>query len=435
MKKLNFSRSSSQSLVANMAQQGFAMLQFMLVVRLLTPTDLGEWAMFLTLTSMVEMGRLGLVQNALVHFSTHQPVARPQLASAALVFSLGANVVGLLLLLGLSVGMSDIWQMPGLSHLFWCYAPLSLLQAVLKTLEGLRMADSDFRSLVISYTVFGGFYLVFTLFLPFFTSSVSNLALLAGQFAATILSLGILYFYQKKNWQFGKIEKQWLRQMFRFGRYGMGTNLCSMLFQRADLFLLSAFVAPSAVATYNVATRLISYLDFPLNALGLALMPRLSAVHQAQNTEGVARLYEKSVGGLLALTLPMTVGVCLAAPVLVQIVAGQSFLAAAPLIQILALAGLIKPFGRVFGVTLDAIGQPIWNFRMLLLSMVITLIFNVLLIPKAGVWGAAVASSLSVVVTILLGQRLLQRWLDVRLESVVNAVFESYKVTYLVSKR
>ena len=118
--------------------------------------------------------------------------------------------------------------------------------------------------------------------------------------------IGKDYIYLFKGFK-TNLEKQWVKRLFDYGRYGMGTNLSSMIFQRTDVLLLGAFVPPFGLAVYNVAIRLISYIDFPLNSLGLALLPKLSAAHQGNNTEGVSRMYEKSVGWLLAITIPSTV--------------------------------------------------------------------------------------------------------------------------------
>ena len=156
------------------------------------------------------------------------------------------------------------------------------------------------------------------------------------------------------------------------------------------------------MAIYNVATRLNNLLDLPINSLALAEYPRIAQAHT--RGEDMGRTYEKSVAKLIAVQLPMSLLMVLFAPLAVQILAGSKYVAAVPLVQLLALAGLVKPWGRVFGITLDAIGKPQRNFLMLLVSLVINLIFNFSLIPIFGAIGAALATGLGTVVTVGIGQ-------------------------------
>ncbi len=452
MKNHSFFRSGSYSLIANGAQQVFALLQFMLVARLLTPSLLGEWAMFLTLVSLVEMARLGLVQNALVHFLNHQPEQKEQWATNTLLLNIGVLVLGTLLLTLLSPFLSQLWHMTHLFNLFLIYLCLAPILGFLRTLEGLGMANSDFRPMLISSIVFGLFYWILLKFAPiiiklfnfepfihstfgFDPNGILHPPILVFlQFIPTISAIICVCFMTNNRLKLGKIDFFLLKKMFNFGRYGMATNLCSILFQRADLFILGAFATPSSIASYNIATRLISYIDFPLNALGLAIMPKLAQIHQNSNTASVARFYEKSVGFLLALILPIVIMSFLGASYIINLFAGASFVGATPLFQILLLATIVKPFGRIFGVTLDAIGKPIWNFRMLLMSMFITLVINFVFINIWGTVGAAIASTLSIVITISIGQLLLIQWLPVRFIFICKSIPENYLLSFKLLK-
>ena len=227
----------------------------------------------------------------------------------------------------------------------------------------------------------------------------------------------------------GVFRRDWVPKLLDYGRYGLGTNLFSMLFQRVDMLLLGAFVPAAGVALYTVATRLNGYLDLPLNSLGQAFFPKIAAEKHREGGD-LPALLEKSTGLLLALALPSMLGMVLLATPLVWLLAGKQYLAAAPLVQILALAAIVKPWGRMFGVTLDAIGAPQWNFRMMLASFFVTLALNALLIPRWGVYGAAAASGLSIFVTILAGQVLLQQLVSVRMWAAWSHVLPAYRMLF-----
>jgi O-antigen/teichoic acid export membrane protein len=64
-------------------------------------------------------------------------------------------------------------------------------------------------------------------------------------------------------------------------------------------------------------------------------------------------------------------------------------------------------------MALDASGKPEVNLQMLALSLAINVVANALLIPIWGLVGAAAATSLSTVLTILIGQIRIRKYLEV----------------------
>jgi lipopolysaccharide exporter len=435
MKKSGFLRSGSHAMMAGLAQQGFAMVHFLCIVRWLAPEALGTWGMFLTLTSIVEIVRLGLIQNTLVYFGTHEPAEKPRIIAASLVLSVGISIIGALILVLVSFLLRGVWQMPNLPVLMLGYIVLAVLNALLRLIDGYNMIQQEFKTAAFSALLFGGINLVLTVLIKQVKGFVDFYDLIFVQIIATFLNLlfiGKPFLHLLHGFK-NEIKMDWLKRLVLFGRYGMGTNLCSMLFQRTDILMLGAFVSPIGLAVYNVAIRIVNYIDFPLNSLGLALLPKLSAAHHDENPEGVARLYEKSVGWLLAITVPMTIFVFLGAKYIVWLVAGEMYMEAVPLLQIIAILGLVKPWGRLFGVLLDAIGKPQFNFKMLLFSMFVTVLFNVLLIPKFGIQGAAWASGLAIFTTILSGQILLARLLPIKALNAVTHILPVYRQLFSIS--
>jgi lipopolysaccharide exporter len=445
MKNTTFLKSGSHAMLAGLAQQGFAMAHFLCIIRWLAPEALGTWAMFLTLVSIVEIARLGLVQNTLVYFGTHEPHEKPRIVAASLVLSVSISVLGAFVLFLLTLILRGVWQMPALPLLMLGYIVLSVLNALLRFIDGYHMITQNLKIAAVSALMFGATNLLLTFLFKHIMGTISVFDLVVIQIVSAFLNLLFLTYHLFLNHSIpdfiknikGNLDTQWIKRLFNYGRYGLGTNLASMVFQRTDILLLGAFVSPMSLAVYNVATRLITYIDFPLNSLGLAFLPKLSATHLNENTEGVARLYEKSVGLLLAITIPMAAIVILGAKYIIWIVAGETYLEAVPLLQIIALLGLVKPWGRLFGVLLDAIGKPQYNFKMLLFSMLVTIFFNAVLIPFFGIQGAAWATGLSVMTTILMGQILLAKWLPVKALNAFEHILPVYRqiVSYIFTKK
>ncbi len=167
-------------------------------------------------------------------------------------------------------------------------------------------------------------------------------------------------------------------------------------------------------------------MEVPMNSLAQVIYPRI-AEKQAESMAAVGKLYEKSIALLLLVTIPASIFVFFIAEPVIILLVGNEYLEAKLVLQILVIAGLIKPWGRLFGITLDAIGRPQLNFRMLLLSLVINMVLNATLIPLMGLEGAAIATLLAIWISIILGQYLLSRTLVINHLNIFKLMWEYLK--------
>lgn len=402
---------SSLAMATGLTQQGLALVQFMLIARVLSPDALGQWVVFLALAGLIEMGRQGLVHNSIVFFSAGQPAERGAVRGAILVWAIGLTLFAGLLLVALGPWFSGIWHMPALPSLFGVYLITAPVAALLRYAESIAVAEARFH-VPLASSLLAGAVLPVLLAVCYLAEIQPTPATLAWwQGAGWALALG--YAGWKHPHTFGGLRwrRHWLAKVWGYGRHSLLSGLASIVMQRADVFLLGLYVSSAELAVYNVAARAVAFLDFPLHALGQVAFPRLSAAFHREGPAATARLYERSVGALLAVTLPLSVGVALLAPWMVRLLGGPDYLAAAPVLQLLAVGGMIKPWGRVFGITLDAIGRADLNLRMLVLSFVLNLGLNALLTPLLGITGTALAVVLSAMVGIGTGQWVLSRLL------------------------
>ena len=426
----NFLRSSSEALLTGLAQRGFALIHFLVLVRWLSPAAFGEWTMLLTLITFVEMGRLGLVQNGLLHYTTHQPEERAAILSSSLVLTMLISSLGMFLCFNLAWILRGVWQMYDLPILLLLHLPVTLLIGVARFYDSVDMINHRFRTSLITAGVSGGLYLLATVLYYKVFHTLPLWFLVVAQIPVYLLTVGAAWLTVGNSEKLGKVSKKWLLQLFEYGRYGLGTNLLSQSFQRIDVLLLGAFVSPASIGAYNVATRIVTYLDFPLNMIGLALFPHMATENFERGTEGVIGIYEKSVTGLLALTLPATILIFWTAPQIIAWATSGQFGEAALLLQILILASIIKPWGRLFGVVLDAVGKPEWNFRSMLMGFVMAILLNALLIPRWGVEGAAWASTIAVWFSTLIGQYVLQLWLPINNGRIIRNILKTYRFVF-----
>ncbi len=92
-----------------------------------------------------------------------------------------------------------------------------------------------------------------------------------------------------------------------------------------------------------------------------------------QRDLGTAKyLYEKAVGTLTAIMVPVVVVVIAMADFVVRVLAGPGFEKSVPILHVTMLFCLIIPFNRLMGITLDAIGKARTNFLYVVLNTTIS---------------------------------------------------------------
>ena len=121
-------------------------------------------------------------------------------------------------------------------------------------------------------------------------------------------------------------------------------------------------ISPVASGSYNVAMRIVSLTDIPTNALGAIVFPQSAKRFAEQGLKAGKYLYEKSVGTIIAILIPIVIFVFCFPHFIVRLIAGIKYGEAAPMVQFIILTCLFSPFDRFFGVILDSIGRAKLNF-------------------------------------------------------------------------
>jgi O-antigen/teichoic acid export membrane protein len=221
----------------------------------------------------------------------------------------------------------------------------------------------------------------------------------------------VAFLFAKKYMSFSKsIDRFWLKKLFDYGKFAMGTNFFTMLFKNVDKTLLGRFLKDS-VSTYDLALKVNQLAEVPTMTLALILFPQSAR----RNTEGgdtkaaAKYLYEKSVGVLLALIIPMTVGVLLFADVIVMLIGSAKYANAAIILRMTVFYSIFSAYAIQFGTMLDSIQKPNLNFYITTLSAVVNLGCNWFFIARFGFYGAAYGTLIGMTLMFIVMQLVLHR--------------------------
>lgn len=165
--------------------------------------------------------------------------------------------------------------------------------------------------------------------------------------------------------------------------------LVNAVYFRVDMLVLSFFRPAWEVGWYGAAYRIIeSALFFPAMFGGL-LLPRIAAALARQDLAHVNQYLIEGFRVLFVLSLYCLLILLFFSQPILLLIAGPTFTAAAPLLQILSLALVIMFFGNLFGFALVALGRQTFLLRLYLALAIFNTCANLLLVPRYGAVAAA----------------------------------------------
>ena len=185
------------------------------------------------------------------------------------------------------------------------------------------------------------------------------------------------------------------KQLFTFAVPVFATAAGGKVIGYIDTLILTYFRSSVEVGIYNAVlptALLFIYIGTAVSAVVFPLSAELSAQKNfTKLKEGVRLLHSY----LLLAATPL-IGLALVfAPFFMRILFGEEYISGSGAFQILILGVLLYLTATVNHTLLSALGKP-WLVTMTILSSAaINVILNFLFIPRLGIWGAAIATSVS----------------------------------------
>jgi O-antigen/teichoic acid export membrane protein/glycosyltransferase involved in cell wall biosynthesis len=180
--------------------------------------------------------------------------------------------------------------------------------------------------------------------------------------------------------------KETIRAAWPFG----AALLIFTLQVRVSFILLSRMLGPEATGLFASSLKFLEFGVFPFVFLALACYPNLSRFHlrHPQDFRRLAnRLYFLSLAGGVLLTWALW----FVAPGLITRLLGDAFAASAPVLQALAILGILMAADIPVGRIMQAARLQQQRASCMLAGVVVTIVLVVLLIPYSGLYGVVLA--------------------------------------------
>lgn len=179
--------------------------------------------------------------------------------------------------------------------------------------------------------------------------------------------------------------------MTKFALKGHVAGVFSFLKQRFDIFLVAYFLSPSDVGVYSVAAGMVLVLWYLPGAVAQVLIPYVAR----RDDQAANRMSPRLVRlGFIATALA---GVALGASgwMLIDLMFGAAFLGAYPALLVLLPGAVVYSLAKMLAGDLLGRGLPQYASMVSVAAFVLNVAINYFFIPRFGIIGAAMASTLT----------------------------------------
>jgi lipopolysaccharide exporter len=206
-------------------------------------------------------------------------------------------------------------------------------------------------------------------------------ALVIGQVAGSLLSLVLSYVISSYRPRFSLKARI---EMFHTSKWLVLNNFFQFIHNRAAGFLLGRLSGATSLGIYSISSEIATLPSNELVApVNRAAFPGYAKV--ANDLDALRNSFLKVIGSIALISIPSGVGILVVADLLVPAVLGWKWLSAIPIIQLLAMYGVIKAVQTNISYVYLALGQvrritKIWAIQIAFML--------VILIPCVMEWGA-----------------------------------------------
>lgn len=362
-----------------------------IIARTLGPEGKGIYSLLLLVpTLLVTIGNGGL-QISNIYFAGKKRAKISELASNSLwaSFVFGLLIIGLFAL-----------AFPFLKDSFFRDVQTPYLFTVV-ALVPFMLANSYFANLLLAlkkvklYNLANAIQLTLSLVIVSLLLVVANLGLRAAVISIVInmvIAGTLMVGFVRASEKFSlRIYWNLFRQTMAYGAKGYFANLIQFLNYRVDMLLISYFVGAAAVGQYSVAVNFAEVLWFLPTSIGTILFPHISRSSDATANIVTAKISRQT---LLLMALASAV-VAIVLPKLIPLVFGVEFMPAVTALMYLLPGVLVFSIAKILGNDFSGRGWVVTNGIVSGIALAINLALNLLLIPRYGINGASIASTIS----------------------------------------
>jgi O-antigen/teichoic acid export membrane protein len=253
---------------------------------------------------------------------------------------------------------------------------------------------------------------------------------LAGTLLAVLASAALLKSFLARSWKLWSASNR-LGQALSLGLRGQFGNLATFFNYRLDVFIVNYFLHPAQVGIYAVGVVVSEGLWQIPNAVATALLPRTARTLD----EGAAEFTCLVIRQILVIATISGLAIALLSTVAIPLLFGPEFRPSVPVVWWLLPGVVALSLGKVISADLAGRGKPGLSSIFAIVALFVTITLDLFLIPRMGIQGAALASSVAYCVDSALLALALKRHLRVSWKTLLVPSYAELASFQLVWRR
>lgn len=391
----------------------FALITFPLIARILSPEELGQFALIQMLTlPLVPIALLGQ-DMAMVRFLSGEREDGEEANVSVTVVVI--QVLGILLtvLATVVVGLafkdeiSDVLGWPlFLVALFGI--PAGVMFSFVLNLSKIKFLRGVFLKISLLQVVLYTAFLLLGVVVVRFGVYGYTLSIVGALLVASLAGLYML----RGRFRGGRLDRKLGRAMLRFGAPYILVTLLAVLMPFLDRFILSFRASVAEIGVYSVAVRYAGVLEMVVIGFKMAWWPFAFSSYSASGDSG---LFGRTLAAYVIAAGCVVTGMYVLSEIGIRLLAGETYTGATAYVLPLLVAGFLRGSQVILGTGIAISGRTFWAPVGSFAGIAVGLVAALALWPFLGVvsaaWGVAAGELIMLLTTTAIAQRFLPlRW-------------------------
>ncbi len=214
-----------------------------------------------------------------------------------------------------------------------------------------------------------------------------------------LVSIGLFIVYNKLGGQKLSFSLKIAKRLFLKGRHYIVSSMMITIFANTDKIMLKSMINETAVGYYAVAVTCTGITSFVFRAIIDSFRPMIFEKRAENDINEYVLNLKRMYSVIIYLALAQSLIIALLSKVIVYILYGAEYLAAARPLRIIVWYTTFSYLGAARDVWILAEGKQRYLWIINLSGALMNIVLNLILIPLSGIEGAAVASLITQIFT------------------------------------
>ncbi|SIR56341.1 oligosaccharide flippase family protein [Halanaerobium kushneri] len=398
----NVAKQTSINFIGRIAQLVFSFVTSILLARVLGPGLLGQYNLGNTVANFTaNFTKIGFDQGLVRFIPLYKTNNKPGKIKYLVIFSFLISAI-LSILIGSifyfysdflalklfnDIEMSGVLKITSVLIFVFTYYRLSI-----SVLKGIKRVD--FFTIISSIVV----PITFLLSLLILRQADVYTVISARMISYVIgITMTIIFVLKKEKIMIGEIKKINLKEYFGFSSPLLFIGLLYFLISHIDILMIGHFLESADVGVYSVAVRIAGMAVFLLSASNTIFGPTISELTEKKQFNTLERLLKSISKIIFAFSLNFLLFVIIYNQEILTVF-GKEYLVGGVVLMILTFGQFINASVGPTGTILIMSGKQKFEVFNSIAICIMNTILNLILIPRLGILGAAIATTSSIII-------------------------------------